>query len=104
MNKKTMITAITSVIAFILLVINTIAGTNIEIAPDVLTSIATLIFAGIMWFISNYWNQDYSHVAMKITPIMRKIKILEKNGDLRLLDQIENLIAEWEDGDENDND
>lgn len=102
MNKKTLATAIASVIAFILLVINTFAGTNLSVPEDVLTSIATLLAAGILWCISHYYNQDYSGVAQKITPIMRKIKVLEKAGDLRLLDQIEHLIDEWEGGDEDD--
>lgn len=98
--NKTLATAVTSVIVFILLCINTFAGTDIHVSEDVLTSLGVLIAAGIMWAYSNYWNQDYSNVAKKITPIMRKIKELEKAGDLRLLDQIENLIDEW--GEEND--
>ena len=102
MNKKTLATAIASVIAFVLLVINTFTGTNLSVPEDVLMSIATLLAAGIMWTISHYYNQDYSGVAQKMTPIMRKIKVLEKAGDLRLLDQIEHLIDEWEGGDEDD--
>lgn len=102
MNKRTLATAIASVIAFVLLVINTFAGTNLSVPEDVLMSIATLLAAGIMWVISHYYNQDYSGVAQKMTPIMRKIKVLEKAGDLRLLDQIEHLIDEWEGGDEDD--
>ena len=102
MNKETIITAIASVIAFILVVLNTLAGTDYQIPEDVIFSIATLIFAGGMWFVSHYWNQDYTSVAQKMTPIMRKIKALEKCGDLRLLDQIEHLLDEWEGGDEDD--
>jgi len=100
MDKKTLITAIASIIAYILLVINTVAGTDFAIPEDILTSIAVLIAAGIMWFISHYWNQDYSLTARKITPVMRKIKKLVKEGDLTLLDAIDNLLEEW--GDEND--
>lgn len=102
MNKETIITAIASVIAFIILCINTFAGTNIQVPADVINAIATLLAVGVMWFISHYFNQDYSGVAQKMTPIMRKIKVLEKAGDLRLLDQIEHLIDEWEGGDEDD--
>lgn len=94
--NKTLATAIASVIAFILLVINTIAGTNFSIPEDVLSSIAVLLAAGFMWLISNYYNQDYTKVAKRITPIMRKIKELEKAGDLRLLDKIQHVIDEWE--------
>jgi len=94
--NKTIITAIASIIAFILLVINTFAGTNFQVNEDVLISVATLIFAGAMWFISHYWNQDYSNVAKKVTPIMRKIKKLEKEGDLTLFDQMLQLVEEWE--------
>jgi len=100
--NKTLATAIASAIAFILLVINTIAGTNFTIPEDVLSSIAVLLAAGIMWFISHYWNQDYSTIAKRITPLMRKMKELEKAGDLRLLDKIQNVIDEYERGDEND--
>lgn len=99
--NKTLVTAIASVIAFILLVINTIAGTNFAVSEDVLTSIAVLIAAGVMWFISHYWNQDYTAVAKKMTPLMRRIKQMEKAGDLRLLDNIEHLVDEWE-GEEHD--
>ena len=102
MRKETLATAIASVIAFVLLVINTFAGTNLSVPEDVLMSIATLLAAGIMWAISHYYNQDYSEVAQKMTPIMRKIKKLAEQGDLRLLDQIEHLIDEWEGGDEDD--
>lgn len=96
MNKKTLATAIASVIAFVLLVINTFAGTNLSVPEDVLMSIATLLAAGIMWAISHYYNQDYSEVARVITPIMRKIKILVKHGDRRLLEQIIQLAKEWD--------
>lgn len=100
MNRQTLITAIASAIAFILLCINTIAGTNITISEDVITSIATLLAVGVMWAISNYYNQDYSMVARRMTQIMRKIKKLVKAGDLTLLDAIEHLIEEWEKDDD----
>ena len=100
MNRQTLITAIASAIAFILLCINTIAGTNLSVGEDVITSVATLLAAGVMWFISHYYNQDYSAVARKMTPIMRKIKKLVKAGDLTLLDAIEHLLEEWEKDDD----
>lgn len=100
MNKQTLVTAIASLIAFVILCINTIAGTNLEVSEDVITSIATLLAVGVMWFISHYYNQDYSMVARKMTPIMRKIKKLVKAGDLTLLDAIERLVEEWSDEDD----
>lgn len=103
MDKRTLITAVASVIAFIILCINTLTGLNIELSPETINAIATLFAVGIMWFISHYFNQDYSEVAQKMTPIMRKIKILVKQGDMRLLDQIEHLIDTWE-GDDYDDD
>ena len=93
--KKSLVTAIVSVIVFILLVISTIFDTNLEVPADILESVAVLIATGIMWFISHYYNQDYSAVAKKITPIMRKAKKLAKNGDNSLLDSIEILVKEW---------
>lgn len=106
MNRKTkaLITAVASAIAFIILCINTFAGTNIQIPEEVINAIATLLAVGIMWTISHYFNQDHSDIAGKFTPIMRKIKELEKEGDLRLMDQIENLIDTWEGDDEYDDD
>ena len=104
MDRKTkaLITAVASAIAFIILCINMITGLTIELSPEMINAVATLIAVGIMWFISHYFNQDYSEVAQKMTPIMRKIKILVKQGDLRLLDQIEQLIDTWEGGDYDD--
>ena len=103
MEKRTLITAVASVIVFLILCINTVTGLKIELSPETINAIATLIAVGIMWFISHYFNQDYSEVARKMTPIMRKIKILVKQGDMRLLDQIEHLIDTWE-GDDYDDD
>lgn len=99
--NKTLATAIASAIAFILLVINTIAGTNFAIPEDVLSSIAVLLAAGVMWTISHWYNQDYSGASKRMTPVMRKIRELEKVGDLRLLDNIQKVIDEWE-GEEHD--
>lgn len=100
MNKRTIITAIASVIAFILLTINTLAGTDFQMSEEVIQSIAILIFVGISWAASHWFNQDYTSVANKITPIMRMAKKLEKQGDLTLLDQIMRLV---EGGDDDDN-
>lgn len=102
MNKNTLITAIASAIAFILLVIKMLTGIDFTISTDVITAIATLIAAGGMWFVSHYFNQDYSKVAQIMTKIMRKLKKLEEMGDLTLLDQIQDLVDSWEDGEEND--
>ena len=99
-KTKALITLIASVIAFIILVINTFTGLKIELSPETIEAAATLLAVGIMWGISHYFNQDYSGIAGKFTPIMRKIKILEKEGDLRLLDQIEHLIDTWEGDDD----
>lgn len=101
-KTKALVTLIASVIAFILLVINTLTGLKIELSPETINAIATLAAVGIMWFISHYYNQDYSEVAEKMTPIMRKIKILVKQGDLQLLDAIEHLIDTWESDDEDE--
>jgi len=97
--NKTLITAIASVIAFILLVINTIFKTDFSIDEEVITSIATLIAVGVMWFISHYWNQDYTLIAKKFTKAMRKAKKLAKEGDNTLVDLIDALIEESENND-----
>ena len=102
MKKSTLVTAIASLIAYILLVINTVSGTDFALPADVLSSIAVLLATLIMWVISNWFNQDYTLIARKSTPVMRKIKKLVNEGDLSLLDAIEHLLEEW--GDENDED
>ena len=99
MDNKTLITAIASVIAFILLVINTIFKTDFELSEEVITSIATLVSVGVLWAISNYWNQDYTSTARKFTKAMRKAKQLAKEGDRTLEDIIEALIEEAENDD-----
>ena len=97
MNKETIITAIASVIAFILLTINTIAGTNFEVGADVTTSIATLVFAGVCWFVSHYWNQDYTRTADKFTKAMRKAKKLAEEGDATMEDILDAIGGEEDD-------
>ena len=101
-KTKALITLIASVIAFIILVINTFTGLKIELSPETVEAVATLLAVGVMWAISHYFNQDYSGIAGKFTPIMRKIKILVKQGDLQLLDAIEHLIETWESDDEDE--
>ena len=73
-----------------------LTGVDFNIGADVITAIATLMAAGIMWFISHYYNQDYSKVAQILTPIMRYIKKLAEEGDLRLLDEIQNLVYTYQ--------
>ena len=101
-KTKALITLIASVIAFIILVINTFTGLKIELSPETIEATATLLAVGIMWFIGHYYNQDYSDIAGKMTPIMRKIKVLVKQGDLQLLDAIDHLIETWESDDEDE--
>ena len=102
MVNKTLVTAIVSVIVFIILCINTFAGTDFKVNEEVITSVATLLSVAIMWFISHYFNQDYSDVAKKITPLMRKIKKLLKEGDSTLYDAIAHAVEEWEREDNDD--
>lgn len=96
MVNKTLITAIVSAIVFIILCINTIAGTNIQVNEEIIQSVAVLISVGVMWFISHYWNQDYTTVAKKYTKAMRKAKKLAKEGDNTLIDLIDAIIEESE--------
>ena len=98
--NRTLITAIASVIAFILLVINTVFKTNFSVDEEVITSIATLIAVGVMWFISHYWNQDYTDTAKKFTKAMRYAKQLAKEGDATLEDFIEAVVEEGEEHDD----
>ena len=96
MDEKTLATLIAAIITYGILAINTICNTNFEIPTDVLTSMSALIAAGIVWAISHYFNQDFTQISRRITPIMRKIKQMAKNGDLTVLDQIENIISQLE--------
>lgn len=94
--NRTLITAIVSAIVFIILCINTIAGTNIQVNEEIIQSVAVLISVGVMWFISHYWNQDYTLAAKKYTKAMRKAKKLAKEGDNTLIDLIDAIIEESE--------
>lgn len=96
MDKKTLATLIAAIITYGVLAVNTICNTNFEIPADVLLSFSMLIAAGIVWAISHYFNQDFSEISRRITTIMRTIKKMAKSGDLTILDQIENLIAQLE--------
>lgn len=100
--NRTLITAIASVIAFILLVINTIFKTDFQVSEEVMTSIATLLACGVMWFISNYWNQDYTRTASKFTRFMRMAKKLAEEGDNTLCDLADAIMEEVEEGEDND--
>lgn len=100
MVNKTLVTAIVSVIVFIILCINTFAGTDFKVNEEVITSIATLLSVAIMWFISHYWNQDYTLAAKKYTKAMRKAKKLAKEGDSTLIDLIDAIIEESERNDD----
>lgn len=101
--NKTLITAIASAIAFILLVINTIFKTDFSVDEEVITSIATLLACGVMWFISHYWNQDYTLVAKRYTKVMREAKRLAKEGDCTLSDLANAIMEEIEEDEDDDN-
>lgn len=94
MDKKTIATLVASIITFVLLCINTIFGTDFSIATDTLASISALVATGILWAISNYWNQDYTPVAKGMTSAMRKIKKLVEAGDAEVLDKLMALADE----------
>lgn len=98
--NRTLITAIVSAIVFVILCINTIAGTNIQVNEEIIQSVAVLISVGVMWFISHYWNQDYTLAAKKYTKAMRKAKKLAKEGDNTLIDLIDAIIEESERNDD----
>lgn len=100
--NKTLITAVASAIAFILLVINTLFKTDLSVDEEIITSLATLIAAGIMWAISNYWNQDYTDTAKKFTQAMRKAKQLAREGDATLEDLVVAIVDEAEKEEEDD--
>ena len=102
--NKTLITAIASAIAFILLVINTLFKTDLTVDEEVITSIATLLACGVMWFISHYWNQDYTSTAKKFTKAMRTAKRLAREGDLALEDLVVAVVEEAEKEEEEDDD
>ena len=89
---KTVATAIASIFAYIALCLNTFKGVDVSISPDVIEAGSTLIAAGVLWFISHYFNQDYSPIAIKITKVMRKLKKIAKAGDAAAFDEIMEFI------------
>lgn len=94
--NKTLVNAVSATIIFILMAINLIAKTNFQLSEDALQTIATLIAVAISWFISLYWNQDFTKPAKKYTKVMRKAKKLLKEGDATLVDLIDAIIEEME--------
>lgn len=87
-SVRTVATAIASVIAYIILCLNTFKGLDISVNPELIEAGSILIATGVLWFISHYFNQDYSPVAIKITKVMRELKKLAKSGDAAAFDEI----------------
>lgn len=91
-DVRTVATAIASVFAYIILCLNTFKGLNISVNPEVIEAGSILIATGVLWFISHYFNQDYSPIARKITKVMRKLKKIAKTGDAAAFDEIMEYI------------
>jgi len=93
MNRETIITAIVTLIVAIFDLLK-ICGVNVPIDNDAIYTIVSLIVAAVI-----YWrNQSWTRGGWAGTRIGRAIKEAEKNGDLTLHDEIENLLK----GEEND--
>lgn len=93
MNKETIITAIVTLIVAIFDLLK-ICGVNVPIDNDAIYTVVSLVVAAVI-----YWrNQSWTRGGWTGTKIGRKIKELEKQGDLTLHDEVEAMLG----GEEND--
>lgn len=89
MNKETIITAIVTLIVAIFDLLK-IFGVCVPIEDNTVYTIVSLIVAAVI-----YWrNQSWTTGGWSGTRIGRRIKALEKDGDLTLHDEIEHLLGE----------
>lgn len=89
MNKETIITAIVTLIVAIFDLLK-IFGVCVPIEDNTVYTIVSLIVAAVI-----YWrNQSWTGGGWAGTRVGRRIKELEKDGDLTLHDEIEHLLGE----------
>lgn len=83
MNKETKIRTVASVLAFALVCVKSLWGVDLSeiFTPEVLTTLATLIVAGVTWAISHYKNNDYTKEACEGTGLTRYLKA-QKKGEI----------------------
>ena len=94
MNKETIITAIVTLIVAVFDLLK-ICGVNVPIDNDAVYTIVSLIVAAVI-----YWrNQSWTRGGWAGTQIGRAIKEAERNGDLTLHDEVEQLLKGEEDDD-----
>lgn len=84
MDKRTRISTVASIIGALLVIINTILHTNIELSPETIASIATLIVMVATWANSHWFNQNFTKIAC------------EKTGEMRLMKKQLNNVIEGE--------
>lgn len=80
MDKGTKIRTVVSMLAFILLCVETLVGKDLSnfFTTEVLTAIATLIVVGASWIASHWFNNDYTKEACESTGEMRLKKMAKK--------------------------
>lgn len=89
MNKETIITAIVTLIVAVFDLLK-IFGICVPIEDNTVYTIVSLIVAGVI-----YWrNQSWTKGGWLGTQIGRKIKSEEKEGNLALHDEVEELLGE----------
>lgn len=76
MNKETKIRTVASVLAFALVCVKSLWGVDLSeiFTPEVITTLATLIVAGVTWAISHYKNNDFTKEACEGTGYTRLLK------------------------------
>lgn len=81
MNKETRMRTVGAVVIYVinfLVVFHIINFTNEQV--EAITQITTMIITGIAWYLSHYYNNDFTEEAARHTGAMRQEK-LEKKAD-----------------------
>ena len=94
MNRETIVTAIVTLIVAVFDLLK-VFGIFVPIEDDTIYTIVSLIVAAVI-----YWrNQSWTAGGWTGTKLGRRIKELEKQGDLTLHDEAEHMIGGDEDDD-----
>lgn len=80
MNTETKIRTVAAVLTYIVLWVKSMWGLDLSelFTPEVITSIATLVVVGGVWFASHFYNNDYTAEAAEGTNRARFLKFLRK--------------------------
>ena len=91
-NRKEFAITIAALVIAILDMLRVMGVDVPSFSEEYILALISAIIGVMIWF----YNIPTSYPNHRLTKVMRQIKKLIKNGDMRLLDQIERVIHEWE--------